>query len=74
MTRLLRLANVSHLRGVVFNMPVDFPRQHQPAVSAMRRVRRAVRYTAAIAWTLTLGVSANAVMFWIVDQVLSNSQ
>jgi len=40
----------------------------------MRRIRRAVRYTAAIAWTLTLGVSANAVMFWIVDQVLSNSQ
>jgi hypothetical protein len=39
----------------------------------MRRVRRAVRYAAAIVWTVTLGVSANAVMFWIVDQLLSQS-
>jgi hypothetical protein len=39
----------------------------------MRRVRRAVRYAAAVVWTLTLGVAANAVMFWIVDQLLSQS-
>jgi hypothetical protein len=40
----------------------------------MRRVRRALRYAAALVWTVALGVGANAVMFWIVDQLLSRSQ
>jgi hypothetical protein len=38
----------------------------------MRRVRRALRYAAAVVWTVTLGVGANAVMFWIVDQLLQS--
>lgn len=51
---------------------MDIPRQrHSPAV---RSIRRTLRYTFAVLWTLTLGAGANAVMFWIVDQVYSQSQ
>ena len=48
---------------------MDIPRQHRPAQTSP--LRRTVRYTFAFLWTLTLGVSANAVMFWVVDQVFS---
>jgi hypothetical protein len=50
---------------------MDFPRQ--PAPSAIGGVRRTVRYTAALVWTLGLGVGANFVMFWIVEQLLTRT-
>jgi hypothetical protein len=40
----------------------------------MSGVRRTLRYTFAFLWTLTLGVTANAAMFWIVGQLLSRSE
>jgi len=51
---------------------MDIPRQHRP--SATSGVRRTIRYTVAFLWTLTLGVGANAAMFWMVDQLLSRPQ
>ena len=47
---------------------MDIPRQR--AAPAKRPIRRAIRYTVALVWTLALGVGANIVMFWIVDQLL----
>jgi hypothetical protein len=53
---------------------MDIPRQHVPrqdTSSAIRAVRRTIRYTVALVWTLALGIGANIAMFWIVDQLLS---
>jgi hypothetical protein len=41
--------------------------------SALRGVRRAVRYAFVLAWTLALCVGANVVMIWIVDQLTSRA-
>ena len=48
--------------------------RRQPFAAAIRGVRRTVRYTLALVWTLALGAAANATMFWIVDSLLSRSQ
>jgi uncharacterized membrane protein len=53
---------------------MDIPRQHVPrqdATSAIRAIRRTIRYTVALVCTLALGIGANIAMFWIVDQLLS---
>lgn len=53
---------------------MDIPRQHVPRQdvgSASRTIRRMIRYTAALVYTLALGIGANIAMFWIVDQLLS---
>ena len=53
---------------------MDIPRQQVASGSrAIRTVRRTIRYTVALVWTLALGIGANVVMFWIMDQVLSRS-
>jgi len=52
---------------------MDIPRQPVPRqdVSAIRAIRRTIRYTVALVWTLALGIGANIAMFWIVGQLLS---
>jgi hypothetical protein len=50
-------------------MRIETPRQNVDSV--IRGVRKTVRYTVALVWTLALGVGANAAMFWMVDQILA---
>ena len=52
-------------------MSFDTPRRD--FASAMRGVRRTIRYTVASVWTLALGVGGNAAMVWIFDQLVSRS-
>ena len=52
-------------------MRLESPKKDSAAV--IRGVRRTLTYAGALLWTLGLGVGANAVMFWIVDQLLSRS-
>jgi hypothetical protein len=49
----------------------DFPRQRPQPAPAVRSVWKALRYAFAIASVLALGISANAAMFGIVDELLS---
>ena len=50
---------------------MDFPRQRPEPNPRSAGALKALRYTAASAWILALGISANAAMFWFVDWLLS---
>jgi hypothetical protein len=49
----------------------DFPRQPPPTTPLARSVKKAIRYAAASAWIVALGISGNAAMFWIVERLVS---